>query len=46
VDGDILYLDTIAVRDRTILPTLADNKMEFVTVTADQDVFVTKMYGE
>jgi len=45
-DGDILYLGTIAVRDRTILTPPADNKMEFVAVSADNDIFVTKEYRE
>jgi len=45
-EGDILYLGTIAVRDRVILTTPTDNKMEFVTVSADQDVFVNKVYRE
>ena len=39
-DGDILYLGTISVRDRVILTPPADNKMEFVAVSADHDVFV------
>ena len=45
-DGDILYLGTIAVRDRVILTPPTDNKMEFVTVSADQDIFVNKEYRE
>jgi len=36
----------MVVSDRTILTPPTDNKMEFVTVTADQDVFVTKEYRE
>jgi len=36
----------MAVRDRIILTPPVDNKMEFVTVIADQYVFVTKAYGE
>jgi len=45
-EGDILYLGTIAVRDRVILTPPADNKMEFVIVSADQDVFENKAYRE
>jgi len=45
-EGDILYLGTIAVRDRVILTPPTDNKMEFVTVSADQDIFVNKEYRE
>jgi len=45
-EGDILYLGTIAVRDRVILTPPTDNTMEFVIVSADQDVFVKKEYRE
>jgi len=44
--GDILDLGTIKDKHKVILTTPADNKMEFVTVSADQDIFVTKAYGE
>ncbi len=36
----------LILKFRTILTPPADNKMEFVAVTADQGVFVTKEYGE
>ncbi len=45
-EGDILDIGTLDARHKIILTTPTDNKMEFVTVTADQDIFVNKAYRE
>jgi len=45
-EGDILDLGTLDARQKLILTPPPDNKMEFVTVSADQDVFVNKVYRE
>ena len=45
-EGDILDLGTLDASQKLILTPPPDNKMEFVTVSADQDVFVNKVYRE
>jgi len=45
-EGDILDIGTLDARQKLILTPPPDNKMEFVTVSADQDVFVNKAYRE
>lgn len=45
-EGDILNLGTLKANHKMILTPPTDNKMEFVTVSADQDVFETISYKE
>ena len=45
-EGDIIDLGTLDARHKLILTPPPENKMEFVTVSADQDVFVNKVYRE
>jgi len=45
-EGDVLDLGTIDARQKLILTPPPDNKMEFVTVSADQDIFVNIVYRE
>ena len=45
-EGDILDIGTLDARHKIILTPPIDNKMEFVTLTADQDIFVNKAYRE
>lgn len=42
--GDTLQLGTLKSGEKVILSPPPDNKMEFVMVTADHDVFVNKAY--
>ncbi len=44
--GDILDIGTLDARHKIILTSTPDNKTEFVTVSADQNVFVNKVYRE
>ncbi len=43
-DGDTLQLGTLKAGERIILSPPPDNKMEYVMVTADNDIFVNKAY--
>ena len=43
-EGDILELGTLDPGERIIVSPPADNKMEFVMVSADPDIFVSKAY--
>ena len=45
-EGDILNIGTLDNLHKVILTTPPDNKMEFVTVSADPDIFVSKMYRD
>ena len=45
-EGDILELGTLVAGQKIILSPPSDNKMEFVMVSADNDVFVSKGYRE
>lgn len=45
-EGDNLDVGTLDKMHKLILTTPPDNKMEFVTVTADQDIFVNMKYRE
>ena len=45
-DGDILDLKSLKPGEKIILSPPPDNKMEFVMVTADNDIFVSKAYRE
>jgi hypothetical protein len=45
-EGDIIDLGTIDARHKMILTSPPDNKMESVTVSADQDIFVNNVYRE
>ena len=44
--GDTLKLGTLKVGDKIIVSPPSDNPMEFVMVSADNDVFVNKAYRE
>ncbi len=44
--GDTLDLETLKVGQRIILSPPNDNPMEFVMITADNDIFVNKAYRE
>lgn len=44
--GDTLELGTIDVGEKIIVSPPSDNPMEFVMITADNDVFVNKAYRE
>ena len=44
--GDTLELGTINAGEKIILSPPSDNPMEFVMVSADNDVFVNKAYRE
>jgi len=44
--GDTLELETIAVGEKIIISPPSDNPMEFVMITADNDIFVNKAYRE
>ena len=44
--GDTLELETIDVGEKIIVSPPSDNPMEFVMITADNDVFVNKAYRE
>lgn len=44
--GDTLDLGTLKVGDKIIVSPPSDNPMEFVMVSADNDVFVNKAYRE
>jgi len=44
--GDILEVGTLDPRDKLILTPPNDNKMEFVTVSADQDILVSVAYRD
>jgi len=44
--GDTLELETIDVGEKIIISPPSDNPMEFVMITADNDVFVNKAYRE
>ena len=43
-EGDILELGTLDAGERIIVSPPTDNKMEFVMVSADPDIFVSKAY--
>jgi hypothetical protein len=43
-DGDITELGTLDPGEKVILSPPSDNKMEFVQVTAEPDIFVNKAY--
>lgn len=45
-DEDTLDIGTLDAMHKLILTTPPNNKMEFVTVSADQDIFVNKAYRE
>jgi len=44
--GDTLDLKTLKVGQKIILSPPPDNPMEFVMITADNDIFVNKAYRE
>lgn len=44
--GDILDLNTLDPGKKIILSPPPDNPMEFVMITADNDIFVNKAYRE
>ena len=44
--GDTLELGTIDAGEKIIVSPPSDNPMEFVMITADNDVFVNKAYRE
>ena len=44
--GDTLDLQTIRVGQKIIVSPPPDNPMEFVMITADNDIFVNKAYRE
>ena len=44
--GDTLELETIDVGEKIIVSPPSDNPMEFVMITADNNVFVNKAYRE
>lgn len=43
-DGDVTELGTLDPGEKVILSPPSDNKMEFVQVSADPDIFVNKAY--
>ncbi len=43
-EGDITEIGTLDPGEKIILSPPADNKMEFVQVSADPDIFVNKAY--
>ena len=45
-EGDILDLGTLKANHKVILTPPTDNKLEFVIVSADQDIFETTVYKE
>lgn len=45
-DGDILELGTLAAGKKIIVSPPPENKMEYVQVSADNDIFVSKAYRE
>ena len=45
-DGDTLDLGTLAPRQKIIVSPPPENSMEFVQVSADNDIFVNKAYRE
>jgi len=45
-DEDILDIGTLDAMHKVILTSPPDNKMEFVTVSADHGIFVNKAYRE
>ncbi len=45
-DGDILELGTLGVGKKILVSPPPENKMEFVQVSADNGVFVSKAYRE
>lgn len=45
-DGETLKLGTMDAGEKVILSPPPDNKMEFVQVSADPDIFVNKAYRE
>ena len=44
--GDILELGTLKAGQKIILSPPSDNPMEFVMISADNDIFVSKAYRE
>jgi len=44
--GDTLDLETLKVGQKIILSPPPDNPMEFVMISADNDIFVSKAYRE
>jgi len=45
-DGDILELGTLGVGKKILVSPPPENKMEFVQVSADNGIFVSKAYRE
>ena len=45
-EGDTLDLGTLDSGEKVIVSPPSDNKMEFVIVSADPDIFVNKVYRE
>ena len=45
-DGDILELGTLDVGKKILVSPPSENKMEFVQVSADNGIFVSKVYRE
>ena len=45
-DGDVLDLGTLKTGQKILVSPPPDNPMEFVMVSADNDVFVSKAYRE
>ncbi len=45
-EGDTLDLGTLKAGQKVIVSPPSDNKMEFVMVSADPDIFVNKAYRE
>jgi len=44
--GDTLELGTIKAGNKIIISPPSDNPMEFVMITADNDIFINKAYRE
>lgn len=45
-DGDILDIQTLKVGQKIIVSPPPENSMEFVMISADNDIFVNKAYRE
>ena len=45
-EGDTLDLGTLDAGEKVIVSPPSDNQMQFVIVSADQDIFVNKAYRE
>jgi len=45
-DGDILDIQTLIAGEKIIVSPPPENSMEFVMISADNDIFVNKAYRE